>query len=297
MADFFAGLGGGIYTVFNMVWAALSGIRFADILDIAVVAYVIYKCIQLFRETRAKQLIRGIIILFFVWVFAIWWDLVSIKWLLIKVFDYAIIGVAIIFQPELRRALERMGRSQFGIFGRGSDRNREETLKCIDAVSKATQNMQEQKVGALIVFERTTPLGEIINTGTVLDAEATMPLIDNVFFPKSPLHDGAVIIRENRVHAAGCILPLTSRADLSHHLGTRHRAAVGMSENSDAVVLVVSEETGNISIAENGNLTRDYTAITLREALKTLLLDEEENNNKGLFSDLWDRIKKILKKQ
>lgn len=296
MADFFAGLGEGIYTIFNMVVAALSGIRAADILDIAVVSYVVYKGIELFRETRAKQLIRGIIILFLVWVIAIWWDLVTIKWLLIKVLDYAIIAFALIFQPEIRRALERVGRSNFSILGRGNDRNREETLKCIDAVSKAAQNMQEQKIGALIVFERTTPLGEIINTGTVLDAEATMPLIDNVFFPKSPLHDGAMIIRENRVHAAGCILPLTARADLSHQLGTRHRAAVGMSENSDAVVLVVSEETGNISIAENGNLTRNYTAITLREALKSFLLSDEDNDKKGFFTNVWDSMLKRLKK-
>lgn len=297
MATFFAGLGEGIQTVFNVILAALMGVRPADILDIAVVAYVVYKGIELFRETRAKQLIRGIILLFLVWIIATWWDLVSIKWLLVKLFDYAIIAVAIIFQPELRRALERMGRSKIGLLGKGSDSGREETLKCIDAVSKAVQNMQEQKIGALIVFERTTPLGEIINTGTVLDAETTMPLVDNVFFPKSPLHDGAMIIRENRVHAAGCILPLTSRADLSHQLGTRHRAAVGMSENSDAVVLVVSEETGNISIAENGTLTRNYNTITLREALKTLLLEEESKDKKSIFTNIKDSIAKRLKKQ
>ncbi len=297
MATFFAGLAEGIQTIFNVIVAALMGIRPADILDIAVVAYVVYKGIELFRETRAKQLIRGIILLFLVWVIATWWDLVSIKWLLVKLFDYAIIAVAIIFQPELRRALERMGRSKIGLFGKGSDSGREETLKCIDAVSKAVQNMQEQKVGALIVFERTTPLGEIINTGTVLDAETTMPLVDNVFFPKSPLHDGAMIIRENRVHAAGCILPLTSRADLSHQLGTRHRAAVGMSENSDAVVLVVSEETGNISIAENGTLTRNYNTITLREALKTLLLEEESKDKKDIFANIKEYIAKRFKKQ
>lgn len=296
MAAFFQELGQGFYTFFNVVLAAISGIRPPDILDIAVVSYVIFKAIELFRETRAKQLIKGIIILSLVWVIALWWDLVTIKWLLIKVFDYAIIAIAIIFQPELRRALERMGRSKFSVFGRNSDSGREELLMCIDAVSKAAQSMQEQKIGAMIVFERTTPLGEIINTGTVIDAQVTMPLVDNIFYPKSPLHDGAMIIRDGRVYAAGCILPLTARADLSHQLGTRHRAAVGMSENSDAAVLVVSEETGNISIAENGTLTRDYNAITLREALKALLLESEENKNKSYLAAIKDTVIKRFKK-
>ncbi len=296
MAAFFQQLGEAFYTFFNVIWAALSGIRPQDVLDIAVVAYVIYKAIELFRETRAKQLIKGIIILSFVWVIALWWDLVSIKWLMVKVFDYAIIAVAIIFQPELRRALERMGRSKLGMFGRSTDSDREEVLQCIDAVSKAAQSMQEQRIGALIVFERTTPLGEIINTGTVIDAQVTSPLIGNVFFPKSPLHDGAMVIRDNRVYAAGCILPLTARADLNQQLGTRHRAAVGMSENSDAVVLVVSEETGNISIAENGTLTRDYNGITLREALKELLLSKEENEKKGRLAAIKESIVRRVKK-
>lgn len=296
MASFFQGLGEAFYTFFNMVISALSGIRWEDILDIAVVSYVIYKAIELFRETRAKQLIKGIVVLFLVWVLALWLDLVSIKWLLIKVFDYAIVALAIIFQPELRRALERMGRSQFGMFGRNPEGDREDMLRSIDAVCKAAQNMQEQKIGALIVFERTTPLGEIINTGTLMDAEASMPLIDNVFFPKSPLHDGAMVIRDGRVYAAGCILPLTAQADLSHQLGTRHRAAVGMSENSDAIVLAISEETGIISIAENGKLTRNYNPITLREALNSMLLDSEQKEKTGYFSTLKETVKKYLKK-
>ena len=144
MAAFFQQLGEAFYTFFNVIWAALSGIRPQDVLDIAVVAYVIYKAIELFRETRAKQLIKGIIILSFVWVIALWWDLVSIKWLMVKVFDYAIIAVAIIFQPELRRALERMGRSKLGMFGRSTDSDREEVLQCIDAVSKAAHRRADR---------------------------------------------------------------------------------------------------------------------------------------------------------
>lgn len=296
MAAFFQKFGEAFYTFLNVIWSALSGIRPQDILDIAVVAYVIYKAIELFRETRAKQLIKGIIILSFVWLIAVWWDLVSIKWLMVKVLDYGIIAVAIIFQPELRRALERMGRSKLGTFSRNNDTDRESVLQCIGAVCKAAQSMQEQRIGALMVFERTTPLGEIINTGTVVDAEASTPLIGNIFYPKSPLHDGAMVIRQNRVYAAGCILPLTARVDLNKQLGTRHRAAVGISENSDAVVVVVSEETGNISIAENGTLTRDYNAITLREALKTLLLPKEENEKKGPLAALKESITRRAKK-
>lgn len=296
MAGFFSELGQNIYTVFNMIIAAFAGVRLADILDIAVVAYVIYKAIQLFRETRALVLIKGIIILFIVWVLAFWWDLVSIKWLLVKVFDYAIIAFAIIFQPELRNALEHVGRSRFEIFGREAETDRTAALGCLSEVCKAAQSMQEQKIGALIVFERTTPLGDIAGTGTVVDAAITSSLVGNIFFPKSPLHDGGMIIRNSRVYAAGCILPLTKRADLSQHLGTRHRAAVGMSENSDAVVVVVSEETGNISIAVNGELTGNYNGATLYAALVSYLIPDKDTENRGYLKNIKNRVTGIFKK-
>lgn len=263
---------------FNQIFATLSNFRIFDLLDIVLVAMIIYNTVKFFRDTRAKQLVKGIVVLFLVWIVAQWLDLITIKWLLTKVLDYGIIAIAIIFQPELRRALERVGHSKLGFFGRAQGDEREEKLKCIDAVCKAAGEMQDKKIGALIVFERTTPLGEIINTGTLIDAEASSELIGNVFFPKSPLHDGALIIRGSKLISAGCILPLTANNDLSKELGTRHRAAVGASENSDAVVVVVSEETGNISLAMGGKIKRDYTPITLKEELYTLSDTETEDN-------------------
>jgi len=275
------------YSLFTLIIAVFASFRVFDIIDIVLVAFIIFKGIELFRETRAKQLIKGIGVLLLVWVFAQWFDLKSIKWLLIKVIDYALIAVAIIFQPELRRALERMGRSNLSSWGFGQSSDDEIEIKCIDAVCKAAGTMQEQRVGALIVFERTTLVGEIINTGTIVDAKASPDLICNVFYPKSPLHDGTVVIRSGRISAAGCILPLTTNSDLSKELGTRHRAAIGMSENSDALVVVVSEETGNISIALNGSITRGFNSITLKSYLNNLLIESEnENSSKGLFNFL-----------
>ena len=162
---------------------------------------------------------------------------------------------------------------------------------CIDEVTHAAGMMQENKIGALIVFERSTQLGEIVNTGTIIDAEASVSMINNVFFPKSPLHDGAMVIRNGRLYAAGCILPLTQREDISLQLGTRHRAAIGMTENSDAIVLVVSEETGTISIVNNGKITRNYTPVAATAELKNLLLTNEEKDNKPTVTSV---IKKII---
>lgn len=272
-------------TLWNQIIVVFSTINLVDVLDIIAVAFIIYKGIQLVRETRAQQLLKGIVILLVIFLLAQWLDMVSLSWLLTKLFDYAIIAVVVIFQPEIRRALERMGRSNLSSFGLNQtpDERRQRMQECIEAVCKASQSMQDQKVGALMVFERGTPLGDIINTGTVVDAAPTQPLICNIFYPKSPLHDGAMILRAGRVHAAGCILPLTPNTDLSRELGTRHRAAIGMSENSDAVVVVVSEETGNISIAVNGVLTRGFNGVTLRAQLESYLLAEDGETDRRRF--------------
>ncbi len=292
MAEFFGSIGAFFVSIWNVLVSLISGFHpLFDLLDIAVVAYLIYKAIELFRDTRAKQLVKGIIVVLLVWGLAQWWGMNSVNWLIQKVADSALVAVVIIFHPEIRRALEGMGRSNIGrgFFNISTpEEDRQNILAGIDAVCKASASLQEEKVGALIVFERETGLGEIINTGTVLAADASPSLIGNIFFPKSPLHDGAMVIRAGRVQAAGCILPLTARHDTDKSLGTRHRAAIGMSENSDAVVVVVSEETGVISIARDGRLTRNYTPITLREELNNLLLDPEGENKKGLLS----RIKK-----
>ena len=271
-----------IANMFVQVFYALKNIRIADIIDILFIAYVIYKGIDLFKKSRAGQLMKGILVLLIVSVLAQWLDLVSVKWVLNKFINSVIVVIAIIFQPELRRALERMGRGQLIGGGRSFDDSRDSTLRSIDSVCKACSSMQEQKIGALIVFERSTLLGEIIDTGTLVDAEASAQLISNVFFPKSPLHDGAMIVRDGRILSAGCILPLTANDNLNSDLGTRHRAALGMSENSDAAVVVVSEETGIISIAVNGEITRNYNSITLREELNKLLFVNEVPASSGL---------------
>lgn len=291
MAEFFSQIWDAIAGFFKQLLMAFADMRiFADLLDIVIVAFVIYKAIGFFKETRAKVLIKGLLLLLGIWFVAQWLDLISIKWLLTKFFDYAIIAVAIIFQPELRSALERVGHSGFGkLTGTQTTAQSTEISKSIDEVCKACASMQEQKIGALIVFERATPLGEVISTGTTVDAAITQELVGNIFYPKSPLHDGGMVIRDCRVAAAGCILPLTANNELSKELGTRHRAAVGMSESSDAVVVIVSEETGVISVCTAGTIQRNYNQMSLRERLYAELIPVEENTKKGWFSRVFGK--------
>lgn len=282
-----------IASFWNLIVNVVTGISIFDIIDIIVVTYLIYKCICFFRDTRATQLVKGILILFAVWVLSQWFNLVTMKWLLYKLFDSALIVAVILFHPELRRALERVGRSKLGLFNRNSNNN-EDSEKAISAICKAAGNMQDQKIGALIVCEKNTQLGEIVNTGTVIDADVSSTLISSIFFPNSPLHDGAIIIRDGKIVAAGCILPLVQNDGLNNNLGTRHRAAIGISEASDAVVIVVSEETGTISIAENGVLDRNFNTVTLfAELSKRLIPTEEQSKDKNILSF----FKKIFKKE
>ncbi|MGI6280368.1 MAG: diadenylate cyclase CdaA [Acutalibacteraceae bacterium] len=279
-----------IYSLWNQIIYAVSNIRFPfDIIDILVISYIIYKAFGFLRETRAGQLVKGILILLIMYLISTWFDLVTLKWALSKVVDSAIIAAAVIFQPELRRILERVGHTNFRR-GMLLDSETSALSECIDQVSRAVGVMQEKRIGALIVFEGKTQLGEIINTGTIIDAAPSVSMINNVFFPKSPLHDGAMIIRDGRLYAAGCILPLTQREDISLQLGTRHRAAIGMSENSDAVVVVVSEETGNISIVSNGVIKRDYNAISAGAELRRLLLANEEQEKKSSLAAVLKKI-------
>ncbi len=277
-----------VYTVWNHIVYAVSNMRFPqDIIDILVIAFVVYKAIEFLRETRAGQLVKGIIMLFVIYAIADWLGLAVLEWTLSKIVDSVIIVAAVIFQPELRRILERVGRTNFKT-GQLLDGEQDEISKSIDCIARAAGMMQDQKIGALIVFERKTQLGEIINTGTVVDAAPSVSVVNNIFFPKSPLHDGAMIVRDGRIYAAGCILPLTQRTDISSALGTRHRAAIGMTENSDAVVLVVSEETGIISIVSNGQIKRNFNSISASVELNHLLLSEE-NVEKDNF------VKKVMK--
>ena len=279
-----------IYAFWNQILYAVASMRIPfDIIDILIMAYIIYKAIGFMRDTRAGQLAKGLVLLVLLYFIANWWKLATLKWVLSRFVDYIIIAIAIIFQPELRRILERVGHTKL-MNTQSSSYDSEPIEDCIDKVSRAAGLMQESKTGALVVFERSTQLGEIIDTGTVINATPSVQMVNNIFFPKSPLHDGALIVRDGRLYAAGCILPLTQREDLSTQLGTRHRAAIGMTENSDAVVLVVSEETGTISVVVNGQKTRGYNAISARAELRKLLLDGENTANENKLTAVIHRI-------
>ena len=264
--------------------ALLHTFSLSDALDVLLVSFIIYNGIKLIRETRAEQLVKGIIILMGVYAASVVIHLNMMRTLLDYFFNFTIIALLVIFQPEIRRALEQIGRSKLGgkywfqISSEEAEKALQKKRKCLNAVVEASGKFQKSKTGALMVFEMQTKLGDIIDTGTIVNAEPSVPLIGNIFWNKAPLHDGAMVIRDGVIYAAGCILPLTKSDTVSVDLGTRHRAAIGMSENSDAVVVVVSEETGQISSAVNGVLTRNYTRETLQSALEALLLPEENAN-------------------
>ncbi len=274
-----------IVSLYNSFIALMLTFRVTDVLDILVVSFIIYSLIKIMRETRAEQLVKGIIILMLGYAASSVFNLKMLNTLFTSFFQFSVLAVLIVFQPELRSALEHIGRSKIGKYWTGlsssgiEENHIKQIHKCINSVVDVANNFQKSKTGALIVFERQTKLGEIIDTGTIVDAEPSVPVIGNIFFNKAPLHDGAMIIRDGKVHAAGCILPLTKNNNISTDLGTRHRAALGMSENSDAVIVIVSEETGTISIAKNGIITRNYTRETLSMELEDELIPKDTEKN------------------
>ena len=278
-----------IVNAYNVFISLMMTFHATDVLDIMVVSFIIYNLIKIVRETRAEQLVKGILVLIVAFFISGLFNLKMLNALFTSFFQFSVLAVLIVFQPELRSALEHIGRSKIAKYWNkfsGGNKLEEEKVKevkqAIHCVSEAANNCQRSKTGALIVFERQTKLGDIINTGTVVDAEPSVSMIGNIFFNKAPLHDGAMVVRDGKIYAAGCILPLTRNNGLvSSELGTRHRAAIGISENSDAVVVVVSEETGNISIALNGVLTRDYTRETLSVALEEMILPKEEEKTEA----------------
>lgn len=252
-------------------------LRISDIIDVLIVAVIFYYMINLIRETRAMQLVKGIVFLFAVFFLSQWLKLNALNYILGGAMQIGAFAAVVIFQPELRNLLERMGRFKVGnIIDFAADTSEDELNSMIDSVTLASQRMSESRTGALIVIERTTRLGEFISTGTMLDANVSSRLLENIFVPNTPLHDGAVIIRNNKIATAGCLLPLTANNNLSRDLGTRHRAAIGLSEVTDAVIIVVSEETGKISIAMNGSLTRNLSEEALNKALKKILNRSQE---------------------
>lgn len=291
MTEFISRIGSYLYTALNTIVSVFSGIKFFDIIDIIILTFIIFKIIEFCRDSRAKMLLKGIVLIIFMYALSVWLKMIGINWILEKIVNYGIVILVIIFQPELRRALERVGHSSFRNFGSNSIDFNEETRECIAEVCKSVASMSSTKTGALIVFEKKTPLGEIINTGTEIDAKPSVPMICNIFYPKSPLHDGALIIRDNTLKAAACILPLSANQELSQDLGTRHRAAVGISENSDAVTIVVSEETGKISLTKNGVLSRGYNQQSLQQELLSIFVDDTEQNT-GILQSIKKKFSK-----
>lgn len=259
-----------IEDIFGNFVRIVRSITIFDVLDILLLTFLIYAFIKLMRETRAMQLLKGILLLLIVFILVKSFDLKVMGYLIDNFMQAGIIALIIVFQPELRRILEKVGRTKVATLASSSEKTTSDRDKAIFGIAEACSRLHDSKTGALIVIERNTRLGDIIEkeTTSVINAECEPELFCNLFYNKAPLHDGAVIIRNFRIYAAGCFLPNTQRDQyLSTDLGSRHRAAVGMSENSDALVIVVSEETGNISVALDGQLSRDQT----RESLITIM--------------------------
>lgn len=280
-------------------FSLISTIELKDIIDVGVLAYIIYLLLKLIRETRAGQLVKGILLLVAGYFLSGFFDLRVLHYILGKALDIGLIAMIVLFQPELRRVLEKFGRTKFGIqlLGLGSVGGdvKQKWDNAIEAICDSCVELSASCTGALIVCERQTKLGEQIETGTILNALPSKEVFGNIFYPKTPLHDGAVIMREGMILAAACFLPKPQNdAAINKKLGSRHRAAIGMSENSDAVVIVVSEETGQISVAMNGVLTRDYTREKLKETLEkeifSVALDNSDRKKK--LSSIIGRRKK-----
>lgn len=252
-----------------------------DIIDILIVSYVIYKLIVLLRGTRAIQLLKGIIVVVIAWVISLWFELNTLQWMMNQMFTFGVVGVIIIFQPELRRALEQLGRGR--LFSRTFSEENQEINRMISEIMKSLMNLSRRRIGALVVFERQTGLNEYIESGTRIEAQISAELLTNIFIPNTPLHDGAVIMRSSRLMAAGCYLPLSENPFISKELGTRHRAAIGMSEVSDAVCVAVSEETGQISLALNGLVIRDIKEEDLIAKLYEELKAPDKEKTKRSF--------------
>lgn len=248
---------------------SVKNISITSIMDILVVAYILYKVYMLIRETRAEQLLKGIMLIIFLIPISSFFNLVMLNWILTKTLTIGVLSIVIIFQPEIRRALEHLGRTAFNDKHILADEQIMEEV--ITEIVISVENLSQSKTGAIIVIEQVTGLGDVINTGTKLDAVVSSALLENIFVVNTPLHDGATIIRNDRIVSSGCFLPLTSNNELNKKLGTRHRAAIGISENSDALVIVVSEETGIISFVANGKLMRNYTKDRLKKVLTAIM--------------------------
>jgi len=278
--------------IIQNIWQSLRLVTLADILDIAIVAVLVYRLIKFLRGTSAAKLLKGLLLLLVVTQLSDWFELHVIYYMLSNMMQIGIIALVIIFQPELRKLLERFGRSSFKLFKQPQQEVNQSMQLTIIQTIEAVSSLSWSKTGALIVFEKEDVLTGIINTGTIVNADVNAELLKNIFYNKAPLHDGAVIISNARIMAAGCILPLSGNHNISKELGTRHRAAVGMSENYDALCVVVSEETGSISLAAGGMLKRHLAPETLERLLINELMPQtEEKSVKGLKEWFKGKIK------
>lgn len=258
----------------------IKSVRFTDIIDIILVAFIVYTVIKFIRQTRAAQLLKGIAILLVVMYLSDWFQLNVINFILLNTMQIGLTALLIIFQPELRRALEHMGRSKFGnLFTFDEHHSASDT---IDEICLAVNAMSKSKTGALLVFERKTKLDDMLTGGTFINSDVSSELVENIFVPNTPLHDGAVVVRGGKIYKAACVLPLSSNKNLSKEFGTRHRAALGISEQSDCVSLVVSEETGRISVMTNGDMIRNLSISSLSRLLNKLVVESEQDKTKNL---------------
>lgn len=288
---------------FGLLWERLKAVfsmfEFTDFIDIALVAVVIFSAIKMLKETRGIQIVKGLLVVGILYFIINMLNMHASSFLFKTLLSDFIIVLIILFSPEIRHGLETMGRRNFAFFNifgaQQGDSMYERKKLAILEVCKACSEMSDKKIGALIVFERETMIGDVIKTGTIIDAKVTRDHIGSIFFPNSPLHDGGLIIRDGRAFSAGCILPLTDKDMLTTHLGTRHRAALGITEKSDAIAVVVSEETGQISIAHDGTLHRGVSDGVLMEKLITYILPRKENMAKGIISSKVVKLIKFVK--
>lgn len=260
----------------NELKIAFLTIKITDIIDILVMTFLIYKVIMLVKETRAAQLLKGLLTILIFSRISIALNLYTVNWLISNIFTAGLVLIIVVFQPELRRAFEKLGRSNRW-FTPFTKIKTQEFEKKTDEIVNAVASLSRQKIGALIVIENKVGLADIVETGTRLDAEISSELLINIFFPNSPLHDGALIIKDEKITAAGCFLPLSTNNTISKELGTRHRAGLGMSEKSDAFIIVVSEETGVITTVYNSELSRHIDSETLRNTLNKLFFEADNS--------------------
>ncbi len=263
----------------NSLINVISGIRILDIVDIAIVAFAIYNIIKFISRTRAQQLVKGLLILIGAMIVSDVLNLYTVHFILSNVMAYGLMAIVVIFYPELRRALEMIGNRKFFSIKQLTGGQKESRKELITQICRSLEYFSTNQVGALIVLERDNALGDIVENGTKVDAEVTAMLLETIFYEGSALHDGAVVIREERIYSAGCVLPLSRNDALERTLGTRHRAGVGVTEVSDAVTLIVSEETGIISMAQEGKLYRYLDIKTIEKNLYNIYLSEEEEEN------------------